>query len=46
MGAGGVGKSAIAIKFVTDNFLEEYDPIIEGVNVFSSQCTTMLALYL
>merc|ERR1712154_408281 len=29
VGGGGVGKSALTIKFVTNNFLEEYDPTIE-----------------
>jgi len=29
LGAGGVGKSALTIRLVTDNFLEEYDPTIE-----------------
>lgn len=29
MGGGGVGKSALTIRLVTDNFLEEYDPTIE-----------------
>lgn len=28
-GPGGVGKSALTIRFVTDNFLDEYDPTIE-----------------
>eukprot|EP01084_Bolivina_argentea_P204747 349709_1 len=28
-GDGGVGKSALTIRFVTDNFLDEYDPTIE-----------------
>ena len=28
LGAGGVGKSALTIRLVTDNFLEEYDPTI------------------
>ena len=31
MGAGGVGKSALTIRLVTDNFLTDYDPTIEGV---------------
>ena len=31
MGGGGVGKSGLAIRFVTDNFLDEYDPTIEGI---------------
>ncbi|KAH3761859.1 Ras subfamily protein [Pelomyxa schiedti] len=29
MGAGGVGKSALAISFVQNHFIEEYDPTIE-----------------
>lgn len=29
LGSGGVGKSALTIRLVTDNFLEEYDPTIE-----------------
>eukprot|EP00164_Ancoracysta_twista_P001050 GFYU01001370.1.p1 GENE.GFYU01001370.1~~GFYU01001370.1.p1 ORF type:complete len:986 (-),score=320.98 GFYU01001370.1:44-2566(-) len=29
LGAGGVGKSAITVRYTTDNFLEEYDPTIE-----------------
>lgn len=28
LGNGGVGKSALTIRLVTDNFLEEYDPTI------------------
>ena len=26
LGGGGVGKSALTIRLVNDNFLEEYDP--------------------
>ena len=29
LGSGGVGKSAITMKFVTGNFMEKYDPTIE-----------------
>lgn len=29
LGTGGVGKSALTIRLVTDNFLEDYDPTIE-----------------
>ena len=29
LGSGGVGKSALTIRFVTDNFLDDYDPTIE-----------------
>lgn len=28
--AGGVGKSALTVRFVQDIFLENYDPTIEG----------------
>ena len=28
LGGGGVGKSALTIRLVTDNFLAEYDPTI------------------
>ena len=36
LGSGGVGKSALTIRFVTDNFLDEYDPTIEDRCVSSS----------
>lgn len=29
LGEGGVGKSALTIRLITDNFLEEYEPTIE-----------------
>ena len=29
MGAGGVGKSAITLSFMRNQFVEEYDPTIE-----------------
>lgn len=29
LGGGGVGKSALTIRLITDNFLDEYDPTIE-----------------
>jgi len=29
LGGGGVGKSALTIRLMTDNFLDEYDPTIE-----------------
>ena len=29
LGSGGVGKSALVIRLVTDHFLEEYNPTIE-----------------
>ena len=31
MGGGGVGKSALVLMYVTNNFLDEYDPTIEGI---------------
>ena len=30
VGGGGVGKSALTIQLVQQNFVEEYDPTIEG----------------
>ena len=32
LGGGGVGKSALTIRLVTDNFLDEYDPTIGATN--------------
>lgn len=29
LGAGGVGKSALTVRFIRDEFLENYDPTIE-----------------
>jgi len=29
LGSGGVGKSALTVRFVTDNFIDEHDPTIE-----------------
>ena len=37
LGDSGQGKSAIVIKFVTDNFVEEHDKTIEGSFFFFSQ---------
>jgi len=34
LGSGAVGKSALTIRLVTDNFLDEYDPTIEGMSQF------------
>lgn len=31
LGSGGVGKSALTLRLVTDNFLEDYDPTIEDL---------------
>lgn len=33
LGSGGVGKSALTIRLVTDNFLEDYDPTIGAYSV-------------
>ena len=33
--AGGVGKSALAVRFVRDEFVEVYDPTIEGTGPLS-----------
>jgi GTPase SAR1 family protein len=39
LGAGGVGKSALTIRLVTDNYLEEgYDPTIEGTDTSRRFC--------
>ncbi|RHY10410.1 hypothetical protein DYB37_002754 [Aphanomyces astaci] len=32
LGSGGVGKSALVIRLVTDNFLEDYDPTIVEID--------------
>ena len=29
LGHGGVGKSSLTLRLITDNFMEEYDPTIE-----------------
>lgn len=29
VGAGGVGKSAVTVRFIQGNFVEKYDPTIE-----------------
>ena len=38
LGSGGVGKSALTVKFVTGQFAERYDPTVEGkangLNIF------------
>ena len=31
LGSGGVGKSALTVKFVTGQFAERYDPTVEGM---------------
>ena len=32
LGSGGVGKSALTVKFVTGQFAERYDPTVEGIS--------------
>lgn len=29
LGAGGVGKSSVTVRYVSDNFVDDYDPTIE-----------------
>ena len=31
LGCGGVGKSALTIKYVTGSFVTRYDPTVEGI---------------
>ena len=33
LGSGGVGKSALTVKFVTGQFAERYDPTVEGERI-------------
>ena len=35
LGSGGVGKSALTVKFVTGQFAERYDPTVEGKLLFN-----------
>ena len=32
LGCGGVGKSAMTIKYVTGQFVTRYDPTVEGIS--------------
>ena len=34
LGSGGVGKSALTVKFVTGQFAERYDPTVEGTFIY------------
>ena len=34
LGCGGVGKSALTIKYVTGSFVTRYDPTVEGLYLF------------
>ena len=40
LGGGGVGKSALTIRLVTDHFLDEYDPTIEGTDFIQKYICT------
>ena len=41
LGSGGVGKSALTVKFVTGQFAERYDPTVEGILIWiTSACIT------
>ncbi|KAJ3323364.1 Ras GTPase [Boothiomyces sp. JEL0866] len=47
VGSGGVGKSCLTVRFLKDEFTNEYDPTIEenyrkNVTVDSSQCTAYI----
>ena len=35
LGCGGVGKSALTIKYVTGSFVTRYDPTVEGIYLFT-----------
>ena len=37
LGSGGVGKSALTVKFVTGQFAERYDPTVEGKKYFEEE---------
>lgn len=40
LGSGGVGKSALTIRLVTDNFLEDYDPTIGACGLMGGEGVT------
>lgn len=45
LGSGGVGKSALTVRLVTDNFIDQYDPTIEDSyrkNLFIDEKPVML----
>ena len=37
LGCGGVGKSALTIKYVTGSFVTRYDPTVEGIYLLLKQ---------
>ncbi|XP_033122577.1 ras-related protein Rap-2a-like [Anneissia japonica] len=44
LGAGGVGKSAITVQFVSGNFVEKYDPTIEDFYRKAIEVENMMAI--
>ena len=40
--AGGVGKSALTVRFVRDEFVENYDPTIEGAQLYAPYVLQMM----
>lgn len=42
--AGGVGKSALTVRFVDDQFLEHYNPTIEGLRCADMQNVVVLLI--
>lgn len=40
VGGGGVGKSALTIQFIQSQFVDEYDPTIEGTYGILTQTPT------
>ena len=44
LGCGGVGKSAMTIKYVTGQFVTRYDPTVEGKQIVYSEINLMFRL--
>ena len=42
LGCGGVGKSALTIKYVTGSFVTRYDPTVEGILKLHGVATLIL----